>query len=58
MNLTGLAFPCLIVMMGIYWTVELWVQHKEKVSDAIRENIALKKELETLKSQIALSEKK
>lgn len=58
MNLAGLTFPCLVVMMGIYWTVELWVKHKEKVSDAIHENIALKKELETLKSQTALSEKK
>lgn len=58
MDLAGLALPCLIVMMGIYWTVELWINHKEKVSDAIQENIALEKELETLKSQTTLSEKK
>lgn len=58
MNFTELWLPCLIVMMGFYWSVELWVEHKEKVSDAIQENIALKKELETLKSQITLSKKK
>lgn len=40
-----------IPFLGIYLTIKLWIKHREKISDAIRENAELKKEIEALKSQ-------
>lgn len=40
-----------IPFLAIYLMLKLWIKHREKISDAIRENAELKKEIEALKSQ-------
>lgn len=40
-----------VPFIAIYNMLELWIKHREKMSDAIRENAELKKEIEALKSQ-------
>lgn len=49
MHFETLTLPLVVVMAGIYWTAVAVLHHKEKISDAIRENQELKKEIAELK---------
>ena len=51
MDFSSLTMPILTAMIGVFFISELWIKHKEKISNALRENIELKKEIEALKSQ-------
>lgn len=51
MDFSSLTMPILTAAIGIFFISEIWIKHREKMSDALRENEKLKKEIEALKSQ-------